>query len=323
MLAIIVSCARALLLSFSAQLVLAFLAGVILSAWAVCLAPAVAQLTEEKQRPRAFSLLFSLGIGMGAIGGFAGSRLPAFLTKHPLHIALEPQQIVLLLSCLIVAIGLWPLSKLHFTPPAEPASSHSNRSFALSPFLLRFLPAIAVWSLATGSFSPLASVYLAKGVHLSLQQIGNAFSLSQIAQVAAVLLAPLLFRKWGLIQGILFTQLGTAVMLLLLSSTVHPSSVTVFYIFFCAFQWMNEPGLYSLLMNSVAPADRESASASNSFVISSAQAIAAAMFGSAFAHYGYPGVIRVIAGIAIFAAILFSNLERSKATQTESSAVLG
>jgi predicted MFS family arabinose efflux permease len=76
-------------------------------------------------------------------------------------------------------------------------------------------------------------------------------------------------------------------------------------------------------MNSVAPTDRESASASNSFVISASQALAAIIFGSAFAYYGYPGVIRIIAGIAILAAILFSNLERSRTTQTESSAVLG
>jgi predicted MFS family arabinose efflux permease len=182
---------------------------------------------------------------------------------------------------------------------------------------------VAVWSVVTGSFSPLASVYLAKGVHLSLHQIGNAFSLSQIAQVIAVLLAPLLFRKWGLIHGILLTQLGTAVMLLLLSSTVHPATVTMFYVFFCAFQWMNEPGLYSLLMNSVASTDRESASASSSFVISASQALAAIIFGLAFAYYGYPAVIRIIAVIAIFAAILFSNLERSITAQTESSAALG
>ena len=321
-LAVILSSARALLLSLSMQFVMAFMAGITLSAWAVCLSPAIAQLIEEKQRPRAFSLLFSLGIGMGAIGGFAGSRLPSLLANHPLHIALESQQIVLLLSCIVVGLGLWPLSHLRFGPPTG-TSSANNRSFALSPFLLRFLPAIAVWSLATGSFSPLANVYLAKGVHLSLQQIGNAFSLSQIAQVAAVLLAPLLFRKWGLIQGILFTQLGTAAMLLLLSATDHPLPVTVFYIFFCAFQWMNEPGLYSLLMNSVAATDREAASASNSFVISASQAIAAAIFGSAFAHYGYPVVIRIIAGIVIFSAILFSNLGKSKTTQPVPSALLG
>jgi MFS family permease len=194
--AVLVSSARALLLSFSSQLVLAFIAGITLSTWAVCLSPAVAQLTEEKQRPLAFSLLFSLGIGTGAIGGFAGSRLPSYLTHSFLLLAgIVPEQLVLLSSCAIVAIGIWPASKLQLGPIpriAEPASR-----FVLQPFLWRVLPAIALWALVTGSFSPLASVYLANSVHLSLQQIGNAFSLSQIAQVAAVLLAPLLFRKWA------------------------------------------------------------------------------------------------------------------------------
>ncbi len=115
-LAVIVSSARALLLSLSIQLVLAFMAGIILSAWAVCLSPAVAQLTQEKQRPRAFSLLFSLGIGMGAIGGFVGSRLPYFLARYPIHFALEPPQIVLLISCTIVAMGLWPFNQTSLHP---------------------------------------------------------------------------------------------------------------------------------------------------------------------------------------------------------------
>jgi len=321
-LAVVLCSARALALSFSVQLALAFFIGITLSAWAVCLSPAVAQLTKEKQRPRAFSLLFSLGIGMGAVGGFVGSRLPSYLAHNPMaHTRLEPQQMVLLFSCFIVAIGIWPLTRLHFT--SSPEIVKRTQSPALSPFLLRFLPAVAIWSLVTGSFSPLASVYLSKSVHLSLQQVGDAFSLSQIAQVVAVLLAPLLFRRWGLVHGVLFTQLGTAVMLFLLSSTISPIPAMTLYVFFCAFQWMNGPGVYSLLMNSVALGDRESASASNTLVSAASQAVAAMFFGAAFAHYGYPVIIRVIAGIAVLAAFLFSGLEKTKDNQTESSTVLG
>ena len=301
-LAVTVSSARALLLSFSAQLVLAFLAGVALSAWAVCLSPAVANLAGEKQRPFAFSLLFSLGIGLGALGGFAGGRFPAWFTGHHVHLgALLPVQLVLLASCSIVAVGIWPAAKLRFIE-----SNIAERPRPLiSPFLLRYLPAIAVWSLVTGSFSPLASVYLARHVHLSLPQIGNAFSLSQIAQVAAVLLAPMLFRRWGLVGGIVFTQVAAAILLLTLAASADPLAATASYICFSAFQWMNEPGLYSLLMNMVPTEARGGASASNSLVMSSSQAIAATLAGGAFVQYGYPVALRGIAVIALIAAALF------------------
>jgi MFS family permease len=316
-LAIAVSSARALLLSFPSQVVLAFLAGIILSAWAVCLSPSVAQLTKEKQRPFAFSLLFSLGIGVGALGGLVGSRLPGWFASYHVHLgSLEPAQVVLLLSCGIVAFGIWPAARLRFNRTRVAAERTKP---VVSPFLLRFLPAVAVWSLVTGSFSPLASVYLARHVHLSLPQIGNAFSLSQIAQVGAVLLAPILFRRWGLVSGIVFTQVAAAAMLFALASIASPLAATAAYVCFSAFQWMNEPGLYSLLMNMVPAEDRGGASASNSLVMSASQAVAATLAGGAFLRYGYPVVLRGIALIALLAATLFANLLERR---TESAAVL-
>lgn len=309
LLAVAISATRALLLPVSSQLILAFLAGITLSAWAVCLSPAVAQLTTAKQRPIAFSLLFSLGIGLGAVGGLAGSRFPCWFASNHLFTtrALEPSQLVLLLSCGIVALGIWPAARLRFDTPQPEESSH-NRPL-LSPFLLRFLPAIAVWSFVTGSFSPLASVYMARHIHLSLQQIGNAFSLSQIVQVVAVLAAPLLFRRIGLVAGIVSTQIAASFLLLALSILSHPVAAIVAYISFAAFQWMNEPGLYSLLMNSVPSTQRDGASASNSLASSASQVIAATLAGAAFARYGYPSVLRAIALFALVSATLFWNLQ--------------
>jgi predicted MFS family arabinose efflux permease len=319
--AVFLSAARALFLSFSSQLILAAFAGITLSVWAVCLSPAVARLTQERQRPRAFSLLFSLGIGLGAIAGLLGSRLPSLVSHTLIHRVVEDsQQLVLLLSCVIVAIGIWPVSRLKFdqnTPVPE-----RRTPLTTSPFLMRFLPAVAVWALVTGSFSPLATVYLAKSVQLSLHDIGNVFALSQSMQVVAVFLAPLLFRRAGLIPGILLTQLGTAASLVLLSSSTNASLAVTSYIFFSAFQWMNEPGIYSLLMNAVSPSDQSTASASNSFVVSASQAFAATLFGAAVTHYGYSLSIRCIACVALLSAILFANLRQRKAIQQESSAVL-
>jgi MFS family permease len=302
LLAIAVFSGRAILLAFPLQLFLAFLAGIALSAWAVCLSPSVAQLTDEQQRPFAFSLIFSLGIGVGALGGFIGSRLPGwFASHHILFRSLQPDQLVLLLSCCIVGFGLWPAARLTFTRPDLPAQA---RPF-LSPFLLRFLPAIAIWSLVTGSFSPFANVYFAHHLHMTLPQIGNAFSISQIAQVAAVLIAPVIFRRWGLISGIVFTQLAASLLLIVLSAIGHPLAATAAYVGFTAFQWMNEPGLYSLLMNTVPAEERGGASAANSIAMAASQTIAATLAGVAFVRYGYPSALRGIALIAIFAAALF------------------
>lgn len=294
--------ARALWLAFPAQLALAFLAGIALSFWAVCLSPSIAQLTSERQRPFAFSLFFSLGIGVGAIAGLAGGGLPGWFAGLPVVFhGVQPERAVLLVSCGIVALSLWPAATLRFASPDLPRRATPF----LSPFLFRFLATIAVWSLVTGSFSPFANVYFVRHVHLSLPQIGTIFSLSQLVQVVAVLAAPFIFRRWGLVIGIVSMQCATALLLSSLSIFHNPLLAAGAYVGFTAFQYMNEPGTYSLLMNNVPAEQQAGASASNSLVIAATQVVAAALAGEVFTKYGYPLAFRGIAMIAVAGAILF------------------
>jgi len=302
LLAIVVFSARSMLLGLASQISLAFIAGIALAAWAVCIPPTVAQLTDEQQRPLAFSLVFSLGIGVSAAGGLLGGRLPGWLANHnALFHFLEPDQLVLLLSCCIVGVGIWPTAKLRLARSDSP----SVATAFFSPFMLRYLPAIAVWSLVTGSFSPFANVYFRRHLHMTLPQIGDAFSVSQISQVGAVLTAPLIFKRFGLLAGIVYTQIVGAFLLFTLSAISSPLAGAVVYIGFTTFQWMNEPGLYSLLMNNVSPEERGGAAASNTFIIAISQAVAAAIAGEAFSHFGYPLALRGIGLLALLAAALF------------------
>jgi MFS family permease len=301
-LAIAVFSARAIWLSFALQIGLAFIAGISLSLWAICISPTVAQLTEERHRPFAFSLFFSLGIGVGAIAGVLGGRLPGYLQglSASEHTA-DLKRIVLLLSCAIVALGIWPAAKMKLIRSQIPARSRP----LLSPFLLRFLPAIAVWSLVTGSFSPFATVYFSSHLHMSLPEVGTVFSFSQLAQVAAVLTAPLVLRKWGMITGIVSMQFVTALCLFSLALVHLPMQAGFIYIGFTAFQYMNEPGTYSLLMNGVAEEDRGGAAASNSLVMSSVQMAGAFLAGQVFERFGYASSLTGIGIIALIAAALF------------------
>jgi MFS family permease len=314
LLATTVFSARAIWLAFPFQIGLAFISGISLSMWAICISPAVAQLTEERHRPFAFSLFFSLGIGVGAIAGILGGRLPGYLkslsaTAH----VVDLERLVLLLSCGVVALGLWPAVKLKLEHSVLPARSRP----LLSPFLLRFLPAIAVWSLVTGSFSPFANVYFSRHLHMSLPEIGTVFSFSQLAQVVAVLVAPFVLRRWGMITGIVSMQCVTALCLFSLALAHLPVQAGFVYIGFTAFQYMNEPGTYSLLMNGAAEDERGGAAASNSLVVSSMQMIGAALAGEVFSTFGYASSLTGIGVIALIAAALFWFLLGRKGTLNE------
>jgi predicted MFS family arabinose efflux permease len=213
---------------------------------------------------------------------------------------------VLLLCCVAVTIGAWPISrlKLHVEPERQ------SRSWRFPPFLIRYLPAVALWNHASGAFVPFATAYLSRYVHVPLAHIGLIFSASQMAQVVAILLAPAVFRRYGLVIGIMYTQLATAIALAGLARTHNVPLIVGLFLSFTAFHWMGGPGIYTLLMNRVAEAERSSASAANSLVTSLCQAIASAVAGVAYADFGYPLVLSAIAGIALLAALLFWALLR-------------
>lgn len=312
--ATLTSSMRAIVSSHVLHLVLAFLAGAALSIWAVCIAPMLAHVTEESTRPFAFSIVFSTGIAIGAAGSIMGGSLPGrlgwiapwFTMFHATLHAVDLNRITLLISCGIVAIGIWPVSRLAATRPAmdDPPVAW-RRCYRFHPFMLRYLPAIALWTIAAASFPPFANVYFARHLHMPVPRIGAVFSAGQLVQVLAILVSPVLFKRLGLVPAIVGTQLATALALGCLALTRDPWIAALLYPVYAALQWMCEPGMYSLLMNSVPEAERSSASALNVLVMSAVQAAAAAAAGISFARFGYPAVLAVIAGIVVLAACSF------------------
>jgi predicted MFS family arabinose efflux permease len=298
----VLSAFRVLLVSRVPQLGLAFLASVVGTIYAVCYSPALAQVTNVRNRAFAFSFFASTLIGIGFVAGLAGGYLPGWAgSLRPSATPLQLKQAALLIACGITAIALWPASRLRFasTPALE------KKLYPRNPFLFRFLPAIAIWALVTGSFSPFFNAYFSQYLRMPVKQIGIVFSFSNITQVIAILATPVIFRRLGLVPGIMYMQIATAISLALLAAAPGARSAAVVYTGFMAFQWMSEPGMDTLLMNEMSPSERSGASALNLFVISLAQAVAAGAAGASFARFGYPAVLGATAGVALVAAVLF------------------
>ena len=306
---------RILLVSPGIQLLLAFLSGAAMSIWAVSISPTLAQLTNEKNRPFAFSVVFSSGIGTGVLGGLVGGILPGWLGKAlPSADPLRLMQLSLLVACIVIGLGLIPVLRLRLTSSAP----RDRKFYPRSRFLLRFLPAIAAWSLVTGSLGPFFNIYFSRYVHLPVARIGLIFSVAQLSQVAAILLSPIVYRRFGLIPGITYMMVATAAALGCLAAVPGAAAAAIVYSGYMAFQWMSEPGMYSLLMNEVSPEERSGASALNFFVISLSGAAAATLAGQGLAHFGYPPVIGIVAGLALGAAILFRMLLRNRSVKVPS-----
>jgi MFS family permease len=315
---VVFSLLRIWFLAQPAQLALAVLTGMTLCCWAVCLSPTVASLTREQDRPFAFSLVFSSGIGVAALAALVAGQLPGWFRHlpHPLS-AIQASRLTLEFACGAAALSIVPLLRLRL-PGAAPRVRLSKIFWLSNPFLRRFLPAMAVWALVTGSFPPFANVYFVHHMGLSLEKMGFVFSLAQLVQFLAVLCAPLLFRRTGLVRGVILTQIATAAALASLAF-LHPgphgaARAAWVYAAYMAVQYMNEPGIFSLLMDRIPLSQRSSASASTFFVTSACQAVASASVGAAIVRFGYSAVLLGIACLALTATGLFGRLSNPYAT---------
>jgi predicted MFS family arabinose efflux permease len=298
---------RVFLSWYPAQIAFAFVDGVMLCGWVVCLSPAVANAVEESKRPFAFSVLFAAAVATGSLGGFIGGNMPGWCQRLGMHYAgivisvIESKRITLVAACAVTALAVWPISRLR-RDAQSPSSRWIQRP---TPFLLRFLLASACWAAAVGAFNPFTNVFFTRYLGVTTAHLGNFFSIAQLLQAGAVLLMPFLLRKTGLISGIMAAQLATAVAVGLLAfgrSLLHEE---IIYCVFMAAQHMCDPGFQSLLMGGIATEERSGATALYFLVISIAQAAAAASAGAAFARFGYPPVLMGIATLTLGAAIGF------------------
>ena len=283
--------ARTLFESPAALLVTAFLSGFAMAMYMVALTPTVAQLTTEKNRPLAFSLVFSIGIGIGVFGSYFGGKLPRWTG------GLQPS---LLVVAAIAALGAIPLLKLSL-----PSRTREKAVYPRDPLVLRFLAALILWSLATGAINPFFNVFFKNSLSAETDTIGSIFSVSQLTQAIAVLSAPLVLRRLGMASGIMSMQIFTGFSLALLALKPPLAGAAVLYASYMAFQYMSEPGMSTYLMDHSKERERGGAAALYMLIIFGGQAVAAKLSGLALVRFGYPAVMATAALLAIIAGLCF------------------
>jgi predicted MFS family arabinose efflux permease len=295
---------RALAVSPSALWAAAFLNGLFLSFWAVSLPPAVAGLTNNRNRTLGFSLITSIGIGIGAIAGLVGGRLPELLRHmHPSLSSIASSRAALLLGSAFAALAVIPTLWLRF--PSAPPAEKVRKQYPRGRFIYSFLAALFVWTLGTAAFNPFFNVYFSRHLNVTVARIGLIFSYSQIAQVMMIPFAPFILKRTGDIRGIAMMQVATAIALALLAVVSDSFWGTLLYVAYMSFQYMSEPGLFSMLMSRVERSRQSGAAALNFLTTSLAGILAAAIAGSMFFRVGYEPVLVFCAGVILIAATIF------------------
>jgi len=313
LLAVLGSAAAAFLRAFDAHrdwlFATALLHGAFLSLWAVSYSPAIAGLSESRNSQRAFSLSSAAGMSIGIFGGILGGQLPGLMAWIRPAAPMHPERAALLAAAIFSALGALPLLRLRFAPLARA----ETRTYPRGRFVRAFLVSICCWNLAVGSFNPFFSAFFAQRWHMNAARIGFLYSGGQIFQVAAVLTAPWVLRRLGSVRGVVSMEALTGVALALLAISPGPAAAAGAYVGYASLQYMNEPGIFSMLMNRVRPVERSGASALCFLVTSLAGSVAALAAGAAASRFGYYAVLLVSALMAVVAAFLFRSVGHDEA----------
>ncbi|MBI4380781.1 MAG: hypothetical protein HY574_06285 [candidate division NC10 bacterium] len=302
-----VSAGRALVVGQAALLGWAFLWGVTFAFWAISIPVIVAQLTSAELRPVGFSAYLASVIGIGILADAVGGWLPGWLAPVIRTTAsVETKRAALLVGCAIAALALWPAAHLRFGHVPRP----ERVSYPRGAFIARFLAALALMNLGTGAFNPFSNAYFAQYLKMPVHDIGVVFSAGQLAQVCAILFAPLIVRRVGAVRGIMGVEVFTGLSLAFLATGSPGWMAALGFGGYLAFQWMDEPAMESLLMTQVPLAQRSGASSLMYLVIFSANAVAAPVAGTGIARFGYPVVMIAAAAFLVAGGLAFGFLLR-------------
>jgi len=302
---------RAIWMWQPAQFGMGFLSGAVLSAGGVCYLTTVARLTDEKNRTAAFSLVLSASLVTSALGGIMCGYLPKWLASAGSSMRpAEIKQLILLFSCGVALLGVFPILRLRIPSVRREEDTEAATGdvrfwrWRPSPFLMRYLPLMSLWSLVLASFTPFANVYLSTRLHIPMVRIGVIFSVAQVVQLCMGLLTPLVYRWLGVVRGIVIIQATTGVVLAALALAHDVRLAVGLYLLFSAVQWMSSPGLYNLLMSRTPDGERGTAAAMTLFCSAVVSSVATAGSGVLLTRIGYPPVLLGIAALAIAVALV-------------------
>lgn len=310
----VISAMRAVVTDRVTLLGFAFLAGTFFSIWAISFAVVIAQVTTAEQRPIGFSVYLATVIGVGVVADPIGGHLPKWLTAiFNLTGEAQAKQFALLLACCVVSLAIWPAVRLRLAR----MTGGARVSYPRNQFVFRFLIAVAVLNVATAAFNPFANAFFSKHLRMPADQIGLVFSGGQFAQVVAILISPLILKRFGLVWGVASMEFAAGLSLAFLASGSPGMMAASGYAGFLAFQWMDEPAMESLLMTRVQPHERSGAAAMMYMTIFAAGAVTAPLAGKGITIFGYSAVMIVAAFLLLAGGMLFGLLLKKYEREAE------
>lgn len=215
--------------------VFSFLFGIGQGMFATVTLPILAENSPAGEQAHLFSLNFSLTMSAQVIGSLIAGKFPGWITSHwsLVSFSLLPFIAFVLAFSLADPKGVGNGKVMH---PKELVHALQHSKIAKRVFIYNFLI-----GLGAGLVIPFFNIFLSQKLHASLTMIGTVMSVSQIGMALAGLLAPYLMLSMGRVRSVVFFQLVSIPLLIMIAIPQSVEIVILSYILRNILMNMNNP----------------------------------------------------------------------------------
>lgn len=277
-------------------IVATFLSGSGSGAMMVSVQPYLQENSNKKQRPYIFSINFTLMWVTSIFAGLIAGWLPRFFKAvQPAVISTEADllQYSLWVGVIFIFLAIIPARGMsgHYRTKSHSVPEHSpeNSAETGNPWLLiaKFAACNSLIGFGAGMIVPYFNLYFRDWVGSSIPEIGMVFALGQFGTALGSLCSPLLAHRFGLIRGVVFSQIGSLPFMAIMAWRHEFWVCALCFVFRGAFMNMCVPMRQETMMEIVPEKLRARASAADSMTWNLAWALSMFFSGGIIKHWGY------------------------------------
>lgn len=282
--------------------------------------PWLAENSKSFQRVHLFSIYSAVMTGANVIGNMLGGVLTDFFSIFVNE--LISIRLTLIIGGVIFLIALIPISR--FTEHREKVQKKDVKVPLLQKvkeqrvglkIIILFAISQLIIGVGAGLVIPYLNLYFADRFFASTSIIGLIISLGQAATAVAMIIGPLVVRRFGEVKAVVFLQLSSLPFLLLTAYTENLLLAAIGFLFRQALMNAGNPIQMSLMMSKVNDSVKGLANSVNQMVFNLGWAIMGPVSTGIVmlhgAYWGYAIVFSITAGLYLIGSIYFLTVFRS------------
>src|SRR5262245_5148410 len=281
---------RALWLAPSTLLAGSLLAGLGQSLIAIAAAPFLTEHSTDRERTHLFSAFFATELLAGVVGSLLGGWLPPLLRALPLAhppSLLQAYRFTLIFAALLDYSSVIPvlhMGRLEERPLArERAQLDPREQWRLLPIMVNSF----LIGAGAGLVIPFMNLYFKTRFDCSSAQIGMFFSVAQVMTAIAMLLGPVIARRFGKLRTATASQLLSLPFLVTLGAEKRLEVAALAFWLRAMLMQASTPLIGAFVMETLPPALRARAASFNNLVWNAGWATSATLSGLLIVRFGY------------------------------------